>query len=116
MQEKTDWSVQISKLKSERVVPFTRDPSFNGELENLFNFIRVKIDSNKQTYSTDWAWVGLGGLVFNIVRKAARLWDIFIEDKGGKEKLDDEFEDNLMIAVYSILYYRMLQKKEQNDN
>ena len=100
---------QINDLKSRRVIPFTRSDEFNKELESLFEDIRAQVAVNQQQYAGDWAWTGLAGLVFGVVRKAGRLWDIFIENKAGKDKLDDEFEDNLMIAVYAVLYYRMLR-------
>jgi hypothetical protein len=100
---------KISDLVSRRVDPFTRDPDFDKHLENLFQEIRDTVKLNQQQYGSDWRPMGIAGLVFGTLRKSLRLWDIFIERKAGKDKLEDEFMDNLMIAVYASLYYKMLE-------
>ena len=102
---------RISELKRRRVIPFTQDPQFDIYLEKLLNEVKSKVKQDQTRYAGDWAWPGLSGLIFNVVRKASRLWDIFIENKAGKDKLDDEFEDNLMVAIYSTVYYRMLNDR-----
>jgi len=107
---------RISELKRERIIPFTRDPQFPEYLEKLLNDVRLKVKEDQTRYAGDWAWPGLSGLIFNVVRKASRLWDIFIENKAGKDKLDDEFEDNLMVAVYSTVYYRMLNDRMNHED
>jgi len=105
---------RISDLISRRVDPFTRDPDFDNHLENLFQEIRDTVKLNQQQYGSDWRPMGIAGLVFGTLRKSLRLWDIFIERKAGKDKLEDEFMDNLMIAVYASLYYKMLEGNESN--
>lgn len=105
---------KINDLVSRRVDPFTRHPDFDKHLEGLFQDIRDTVKLNQKQYGSDWRPTGIAGLVFGTFRKGMRLWDIFIERKAGKDKLDDEFMDNLMIAVYASLYYRMLEVNESN--
>ena len=105
---------KISDLVSRRVDPFTRHPDFDRHLENLFQEIRDTVKLNQLQYGADWRPTGIVGLVFGVYRKGIRLWDIFIERKAGKDKLEDEFMDSLMIAVYASLYYKMLEGNESN--
>ena len=107
-----DFQSRINDLNSRRMIPFTRHPKFNSYLDALVIDMKSWVEQDQKAYAGDWAWPGIRGLIFNVVRKGSRLWDLFMDGKAGKDKLDDEFKDNLMVAVYSILYYRMLERKE----
>ena len=102
-------------LKEARVWPFTKSPDFAEALEDVFQWVRDTINSHRSMYSHDFCMVGLPGLAVTGVRKSARLYDYLVLDTVGKDKIEDEVEDNLMGAIYIAVYYRMLLAQRTGD-
>ena len=97
----------LTALRFTRVSPFTKAPNFEEKLEEVFNLIRTQVSEDKLRYSQDWASVGLPGISQGILRKASRLFDLLVLGMPGKDKPEDEFRDNLMLAIYCYIYYMM---------
>ncbi len=105
MAEVPDW---LLDLKLGRVVPFTRSRDFEIEVDRVFRLIEDQINKDREIYSQDWASVGLPGLANGCLRKASRLFDLFVLDMPGKDKPEDELRDNMMLGIYAYLYFKML--------
>ncbi len=101
-------------LKFERVFPFTKDPNFNEWMQNTFELIEYQVTEDQKRYGSDWVSVGLQGLVHGIQRKSSRLFDLMMLGLPGKDKVEDEFRDNLMLAFYGYIYYSQLQQREDD--
>lgn len=102
-------------LKFGRVFPFTKDPDFEVWLDITFSMIRDQVEEDKTRYGSDWVSVGLQGLVHGIQRKSSRLFDLMMLGLPGKDKVEDEFRDLLMIAFYAYTYFSQLEKKNQHS-
>ena len=98
-------------LKLGRVLPFTKSPLFNALLDRLFQDLKERIENSGQIYASDYSAVGLPGLANGCVRKSLRIFDYYVLDKVGKDNIEDELLDNLEIAVYTVLYHRMLESE-----
>ncbi len=107
-----EWLVE---LKQARVFPFTRSEDFFYELHEVFDLIQEQVQEDRKRYSQDWASVGLPGLVNGCLRKASRLFDLFVQDMPGKDKPEDELRDNMMVGIYAYLYYKMLVEGPRKD-
>ncbi len=105
MAEVPDW---LLDLKLGRVVPFTRSRDFEIEVDRVFRLIEAQMNKDREIYSQDWASVGLPGLANGCLRKASRLFDLFVLDMPGKDKPEDELKDNMMLGIYAYLYFKML--------
>ena len=112
MAEIPDW---LMELKHGRVVPFTRTEEFGEELDKTFSLIIEQMEGDRERYSQDWASVGLPGLANGCLRKASRVFDLFVMDMPGKDKPEDELRDNMMLAIYSYIYYKMLTAEENGE-
>lgn len=112
MAEIPDWLVQ---LKQARVVPFTRSEDFGDQVSSTLDIIIEQMRKDTEIYSQDWATVGLPGLANGCLRKASRLFDLFVLDMQGKEKPEDELRDNMMISIYSYIYYKMLMENYETE-
>ena len=95
-------------LKQARVFPFTRSEDFFYDLHEVFDLIQEQVKEDRKIYSQDWASVGLPGLVNGCLRKASRLFDLFVQDMPGKDKPEDELRDNMMVSIYAYLYYKKI--------
>jgi len=102
-------------LKFGRVFPFTKDPDFHDWVRETFKIIEEQIEEDKATYGSDWVSVGLQGLVHGVQRKASRLYDFMMLGLPGKDKVEDEFRDNLMLAFYAYTYYNQLESRYQEE-
>ena len=108
---------ELTALRFTRVIPFTKSPDFDSKLEEVFNLIRSQVEDDKGRYSQDWSTTGLPGLANGIVRKASRIFDLMVLGMSGKDKPEDEFRDNLMLAIYGYIYLRMSQdNNKQGEN
>ena len=102
-------------LKLGRVWPFTRADNFDEVLSNIFDDIRETIYQSGDMYGSDYVTVGLPGIANGCAKKAQRIFDFFVLDKVGKDKIEDELKDNLELAIYAMAYYRMLEDEESPD-
>lgn len=109
---------ELTSLRFTRVIPFTKAPDFDNKLEELFKMVKIQVEDDKTRYSQDWSTTGLPGLANGIVRKASRIFDLMVLGMSGKDKPEDEFRDNLMLAIYGYIYLRMSQdsNKQGEDN
>lgn len=99
-------------LKLGKVWPFTKSPDFPLVLEDIFQEIRERIKKSGEQYASDYVSVGLPGISNGCIRKSQRLFDYFVLDKVGKDKIEDELLDNVELALYAYAYYKMLEMKE----
>ncbi len=97
-------------LKFGRIFPFTKDPNFPTWVTDTFQIIEDQIAEDKTRYGSDWVSVGLQGLVHGIQRKSSRLFDLMMLGLPGKDKIEDEFRDNLMLAFYAYVYFNQLEE------
>lgn len=102
-------------LKLGRVYPFTRSKDFPKILEDIFKEIRERIKSSGEQYASDYVSVGLPGISNGCIRKSQRLFDYFVLDRVGKDKIEDELLDNVELALYAYAYYKMLEIKKSNS-
>jgi len=98
----------------DRLKEFTTSPDFPKHLGETLRHIRDTIEEQVNLYSDDFQIVGLVGLSVHNVRKANRVFASITKGKVGKDKLDDEVDDLLMYAVYTYLYYSMLQEEKES--
>ncbi len=98
----------LTRLKHGRVFPFTRSQDFIPDLHEVFDLIQEQVLSDRSRYSQDWVSVGLPGLANGCIRKASRVYDLFVMDMPGKDKPEDELRDNMMLGIYTYLYYKMM--------
>jgi len=101
----------LKDLKMGRVYPFTKDTNFDKWMEETFERIKKQVKEDQMRYSQDWVSVGLPGLANGCIRKASRLFDLMVLDMIGKDKVEDEFLDNLMLAFYAYTYYKELERR-----
>ena len=101
-------------LKLGKIWPFTKSIHFPGVLEDIFGEVRLRIGKSGEQYASDYVSVGLPGIANGCIRKSQRLFDYFVLDKVGKDKIEDELLDNLELAIYIYAYYRMLMEKENS--
>jgi|SRR3972149_8206449 len=101
----------LEELRRGRVYPFTRSDEFKERLDSLFADIKAQVKLDQERYSSDYIGVGLPGLANGCMRKASRLFDMLVMGMPGKDKVEDEFMDNVMISIYTYLYYKMLDAR-----
>ncbi len=111
-QEIPEW---LTELKRGRVLPFTRSEDFFYDLHEVFDLIQQQIQADRSMYSQDWVSVGLAGLAQGCLRKASRLFDLFVMDMPGKDKPEDELRDNMMQGIYAYMYHKMLTEGPRKD-
>ena len=113
--DKQEIGAHLTSLRFARVIPFTKAENFNDKLEEVFNIIRQQLSDDQSRYSQDWSTTGLPGIANGIVRKASRIFDLLVLGMSGKDKPEDEFRDNLMLAIYGYIYYMMSEDIYQNE-
>ena len=103
---------ELTALRFDRVIPFTKSPNFDEKLNELFTLVKEQVADDKLRYSQDWSTTGLPGLANGIIRKASRVFDLMVLGMSGKDKPEDELRDNLMLAIYGYIYLRMIQDQQ----
>ena len=106
---------ELTALRFGRVIPFTKSPDFDRYLNELFVLVKEQVADDKLRYSQDWSTTGLPGLANGIIRKASRVFDLMVLGMPGKDKPEDELRDNLMLAIYSYIYLRMVQDQQSKE-